>query len=141
MTPSGVMEPVILPRPRLSDWRLVAVAGLFPTVVGLANVLVAGSGALPVSGTDLPFCRMVTWMFGVNLAMTGAFIAAVSYFGLREGHRWAWRLLLGAILWVGVNDTFCLVRYRLETGSGYPVATIPTVLGLVGLARARRSIA
>jgi hypothetical protein len=135
--------------------RLIILAGLMPFGNGLALLVLSYQSS--TAGFQEPWISVMgqhgfravdiaTWnrevwavwklslhMCGANVAMSGASILTVAFFGLRDGQRWAWYLLLALFLWHGGNDIAALVAYRLETGNGIPIAILPTTLGIVGL--------
>lgn len=70
-----------------------------------------------------------------NVMNTGAMVVLITIFGLRRSQKWAWYVLLGIFLWVGLNDALALLR-----GHQPLVPLIPEIIGLTGLFIARKSI-
>jgi hypothetical protein len=63
-----------------------------------------------------------------NLVNTGVMILLITLFGLREGRKWAWFLLLGIGTWSGLNDMDAMLRAKV-----FPLALFPNIIGVVGL--------
>lgn len=120
--------------------------------VGLTLALVSGSsghsspwlslmGVHPFSADSigqwnrgfLALWKLVNHLGGVNLMTTGIIIAWLSWSGLRAGHEWVRPILWFAFIWVGGNDAVALLRFRAETGEGFPFALISLTLGAAGL--------
>jgi hypothetical protein len=61
-----------------------------------------------------------------NLTISGTMIILIALFGLREGRKWAWFLLLGIGLWGGLNDLVAMLRANV-----FPLAAIANAVGMM----------
>lgn len=110
---------------------LLKIAGCIPFCVGLVYFVITVMG---YQNLEWDFAhRKIAHIGFANLMVTGASIFSLTHFGIKTKQKWAWYLVLFALIWAGGNDTIAFLYTWINHEDFFPYPVIPTILGATGL--------